>query len=103
MLPRPPDYSGIRGNGFDHRVIPIFGCSFMKKTFLGLLLTLFASGLAASFNVVFFFIDDMGWTDLGFMGSKYYESPHVDKLAKEGMVFMNAYAAAPTALPVEPA
>ena len=47
----------------------------MKKTFLGLLLTLFASGLAAKPNAVFFFIDDMGWTDLGFMGSKYYESP----------------------------
>ena len=71
----------------------------MKKTFLGLLLTLFASGLAAKPNVVFFFIDDMGWTDLGFMGSKYYESPHVDKLAKEGMVFMNAYAAAPNCAP----
>ena len=46
-------------------------------------------------NVVFFFIDDLGWTDLGYMGSKYYESPHIDRLAKEGMVFMNAYANAP--------
>ena len=33
------------------------------------------------------------------MGSKYYESPHIDKLAEEGMVFMNAYAAAPNARP----
>ncbi len=71
----------------------------MRKLFPGYLLTLFASGLAAKPNVVFFFIDDMGWTDLGFMGSKYYESPHVDKLAKEGMVFMNAYAAAPNCAP----
>ena len=29
-------------------------------------------------NIVFFFIDDLGWTDVGFMGSKYYETPHVD-------------------------
>ncbi|SVE04959.1 uncharacterized protein METZ01_LOCUS457813, partial [marine metagenome] len=50
-------------------------------------------------NVVFFFIDDLGWTDLSFMGSKYYESPHVDKLAKDGMVFMNAYANAPNCAP----
>ena len=50
-------------------------------------------------NVVFFFIDDLGWTDLGYMGSKYYESPHIDRLAKEGMVFMNAYANAPNCAP----
>jgi arylsulfatase A-like enzyme len=55
--------------------------------------------LGAKPNVVFFFIDDMGWTDLGYMGSKYYESPHIDQLAKEGMVFMNAYAAAPNCAP----
>ena len=56
--------------------------------------TLFGADRASKPNVVFFFIDDLGWTDLGYMGSKYYESPHVDQLAKEGMVFMNAYAAA---------
>lgn len=50
-------------------------------------------------NVVFFFIDDMGWTDLGFMGSDYYESPHIDKLASEGMVFTSAYANAPNCAP----
>ena len=71
----------------------------MRKIFLGFLWSAFVSCLAAKPNVVFFFIDDMGWTDLGFMGSKYYESPHIDKLAEEGMVFMNAYAAAPNCAP----
>ena len=50
-------------------------------------------------NIVFFFIDDMGWTDLGFMGSKYYETPHIDRLAKESMVFTDAYANAPNCAP----
>lgn len=50
-------------------------------------------------NIVFFFIDDMGWTDLGFMGSEYYESPNIDRLASEGMVFKSAYANAPNCAP----
>ena len=35
----------------------------------------------------------MGWTDLGCYGSDFYETPHVDRLAKEGMKFTDAYAA----------
>ena len=50
-------------------------------------------------NIVFYFIDDLGWTDVSFMGAKYYETPHVDRLAKEGMVFMDAYACAPICAP----
>ena len=61
--------------------------------------TLFGADRASKPNIVFFFIDDLGWTDLGYMGSKYYESPHIDKLAKDGMVFMNAYANAPNCAP----
>lgn len=50
-------------------------------------------------NVVFFFIDDLGWSDLGFMGSKYYETPNIDRLATSGMVFDNAYSNAPNCAP----
>lgn len=50
-------------------------------------------------NIVFFFIDDMGWTDLGFMGSDYYETPNIDRLASEGMIFTDAYANAPNCAP----
>ena len=50
-------------------------------------------------NVVFFLIDDLGWTDVSFMGSKYYETPHVDRLASQGMVFRSAYANAPNCAP----
>jgi len=50
-------------------------------------------------NIVFIFIDDMGWRDVGFMGSQYYETPNIDKLAGEGMVFTSAYSNAPNCAP----
>ncbi len=50
-------------------------------------------------NIVFIFIDDMGWRDVGFMGSRYYETPNIDKLAAGGMVFTNAYSNAPNCAP----
>lgn len=50
-------------------------------------------------NIVFFFIDDMGWTDVGFMGSDYHETPSIDRLAAEGLVFTDAYACAPNCAP----
>jgi len=50
-------------------------------------------------NILFILIDDMGWRDAGFMGSTFYRTPHVDKLAAEGMVFTNAYANAANCAP----
>ncbi|MFK5974505.1 MAG: sulfatase [Flavobacteriaceae bacterium] len=44
-------------------------------------------------NVVFILVDDLGLMDLSCTGSEYYETPHIDKLAKEGMVFTHGYAA----------
>ena len=43
-------------------------------------------------NIILFLVDDLGWSDVGFMGSDFYETPNIDKLANEGMVFTNAYA-----------
>lgn len=50
-------------------------------------------------NIVFINVDDLGWKDLGFMGSSYYETPHVDQLADEGIVFTQAYATAANCAP----
>jgi arylsulfatase A-like enzyme len=50
-------------------------------------------------NIVFFFIDDLGWADLGYAGSDFYETPNIDRLAASGMVFTDAYAAAPNCAP----
>ena len=41
----------------------------------------------------------MGWKDVGFMGSEYYETPNIDQLAKQGMIFTNGYAAAANCSP----
>ena len=50
-------------------------------------------------NVILFYIDDLGWTDVGFNGSKYYETPNIDRIANEGINFTNAYANAPNCAP----
>ena len=50
-------------------------------------------------NILLINIDDMGWKDVGFMGSTYYETPHIDSLSKRGVVFTNAYAGASNCAP----
>ncbi len=50
-------------------------------------------------NILFILVDDMGWRDAGFMGSKYYETPNMDRLAREGMVFTQAYTCGPNCAP----
>lgn len=43
--------------------------------------------------------DDYGWNDLSCMGSQYYETPNLDRLAKHGVKFTNAYAACQVSSP----
>lgn len=44
-------------------------------------------------NIVLIFADDLGWHDVGYNDSSgFIETPHIDQLAREGMVFTNAYA-----------
>jgi arylsulfatase A-like enzyme len=50
-------------------------------------------------NVVFFLVDDLGWTDLGSFGSNFYETPNIDRLAKSGIKFTQAYTASPVCSP----
>jgi len=50
-------------------------------------------------NIVFILADDMGVAQLGCYGSEYYQTPNIDKLAREGMLFTNAYAAAAVCSP----
>ncbi len=50
-------------------------------------------------NVVFILIDDFGWRDTGVYGSPFYETPNIDRLAKQGVRFANAYAASPVCSP----
>jgi len=50
-------------------------------------------------NIVLILIDDMGWKDVGYAGSTFYDTPNIDRLASEGMQFTNAYSAAPVCTP----
>ncbi|RYG72648.1 aryl-sulfate sulfohydrolase, partial [bacterium] len=50
-------------------------------------------------NIVLILADDMGYRDTGFTGSDFYETPNLDRLAKQGMVFNNAYAGAANCAP----
>ncbi len=43
-------------------------------------------------NIVLFLVDDMGWRDSSAFGSTYYETPEMERLARESMVFTQAYA-----------
>ena len=54
-------------------------------------------------NVLVFFVDDMGWNDLGVTGNPFHETPHADRLAAEGMRFTDAYAACPVCSPTRAA
>jgi len=57
------------------------------------------AGSAERPNILLIFADDLGWTDVGYNGSPYFETPNIDRLAKEGMVFTAGYAAAGNCAP----
>ncbi len=84
----------------------------MKKTICTLLcvwvvvfmaVPLFAQKSRQKPNIILITVDDLGWTDLACYGSQYYETPHIDQLAAEGMLLTNAYAAAAICSPTRAA
>jgi len=58
---------------------------------------------AARPNVIFILVDDLGWTDAGCYGSRYYETPNIDRLASQGVKFTNGYAACAVCSPTRAA
>lgn len=50
-------------------------------------------------NIVFILADDLGYTQVGCYGSSFYQTPNIDKLARQGMRFTNAYAACSVSSP----
>lgn len=76
----------------------------MKPTFLFACLILLGAPVVAAQtprppNIVLIFADDLGWRDVGYNGTDFYETPNIDRLAKEGMVFNRGYAAAGNCAP----
>ena len=72
-------------------------------TLSGVLLASFSSLQAAEKearpNIILINIDDLGWSDLSYNGSDYYETPNIDKLHSQGVSFNSAYAAAANSAP----
>jgi arylsulfatase A-like enzyme len=66
---------------------------------LALLLAPLAALAADKPNVIFILADDLGAHDLGCFGSTFYETPNIDRLAKRGTRFTQAYAASPLCSP----
>lgn len=50
-------------------------------------------------NIIFILCDDMGYGDLACYGQKYINTPNIDRMAKEGMRFTQAYAGSPVSAP----
>jgi len=50
-------------------------------------------------NILFIFLDDFGWRDTSYMGSDFYETPNLDALAADGMIFTDAYSCAANCAP----
>lgn len=50
-------------------------------------------------NIIYINIDDLGWKDLACTGSSYYETPNIDSLRRQGMLFTQAYAGAANCAP----
>ena len=74
----------------------------MKKLFNFLFILFIAIGcnsIKPTPNVVFILVDDLGWNDLGYSGSKFYETPNIDALSSESFQFTNAYSASPVCSP----
>ncbi len=54
-------------------------------------------------NVILFLVDDLGWMDLSCQGSEFYETPHIDRLARQGIRFTSGYAACAVCSPTRAA
>src|SRR5687767_1617132 len=71
----------------------------MKKIILSLVITglvlhvVAQEKTAKKMNVVFFLVDDLGYMDVGYNGSSFYETPSIDSFSKKAARFTNGYAA----------
>ncbi len=75
----------------------------MKASILVLLMTSFSSFAGPAPNIVLIMADDLGWFDTHFQGNGDLETPHLDQLVREGMIFPQAYAAASVCTPTRAA
>jgi len=72
----------------------------MKVRFiLSFILSLFSFWAIAQPNVLFVLVDDMRWDEYGKAGHAYIKTPNIDRVATEGITFLNAFCATPLCSP----
>src|SRR5947199_9494143 len=79
---------------------------FLRRVLIALCWLLAATPVSAADrppNVILILIDDMGWTDLSCYGSKFYETPNIDRLAASGMRLTHSYSACTVCSPTRSA
>jgi len=84
----------IKSIGFGAAAFALAGCSTAQPGFPEA-----GKDIKQRPNFLFILADDFGWSQLGCYGSSFYETPNIDRLAKEGMRFTDAYAACPVCSP----
>ena len=78
--------------------------NFLKTMSIGAAMAMLPTGLLAGLtkrrpNIILVFIDDMGWADLSCFGNKDAQTPNIDRMAAEGVVFEQFYVNAPICSP----
>ncbi len=68
-----------------------------------IVLILFSCNSEKKYNLLFILVDDLGWTDVSYNYSDFYETSHIDKLSETSMLFDNAYAASSVCSPTRAA
>jgi arylsulfatase A len=79
--------AGALGLGQVTSMMPAFGINTAKRN------------ITNKPNFLFILADDLGWSQVGCYGSDFYETPNIDRLARQGMRFTDAYAACPVCSP----
>jgi arylsulfatase A-like enzyme len=77
----------------------------MKTVLLlaGMLFTATLASAANRPNIIFVLADDLGYTDVACFGSKFYETPNIDRLASQGIRFTSGYTCGPNCQPTRAA
>jgi arylsulfatase A-like enzyme len=79
---------------------PSVACQFIRSMMiLTLMLVIFSNTQAQRPNIIYIMTDDMGYGDLSGYGRKDFATPNIDKLAAQGVRFVNAYSAGAVCTP----
>lgn len=90
-----------KSKGPDHAIHTMHALT--RYLILFILLLKFVPASAQAPNIIYIMTDDMGYGDLSGYGNKNHSTPNLDKLALQGIKFVNAYAAAPVCTPTRTA